>query len=270
VSQSDPSGSLPVLKGRRVVVTRQPSQGQTLIQALVDRGATVVNIPTIEVVEPSSWEPLDTAIREAQSFDWLVFTSGNAVRFFRDRLQLRPEGLGLVENVVVCAIGASTAREAQQAGFEPRVIPQESQAEGLLQSIIDYAGGETALKGLRFLLPRSNIARDYLSEALARLGVIVHSVEAYRTVLPEATREIILKELDAPVDVFTFSSPSTVQNLLAIVGAEALKERFRKSLAACIGPVTAKAAREAGFENVIYPKDRSSESLVGEISKYFS
>jgi uroporphyrinogen III methyltransferase/synthase len=271
--QSRPPKSAPeelTLQGRRVVVTRRSSQSTELLDELQKLGAAIVSLPSIEVGDPESYEALDRAIDNIGTFDWLVFTSANGVRYFHARLKkAKPDAIEHVNRLVVCAIGAATARAAEEAGLIVSVTPQDSQAEGLLRSIIDYAGNEQALRGLRFLLPRSNIARATLIERLSRLGAAVHSVEAYRTVLPQHDLDTIVGTLAEPIDVVTFTSPSTVQNLVALVGADRFSNAFGSALAACIGPVTAQAASQAGLTNVVYPEERTAQALVSEIVKWF-
>jgi uroporphyrinogen III methyltransferase/synthase len=230
-------------------------------------GARVVRIATIRIAPPADWAPLDRAIDSIDDYNFLVFTSVNAVDYFVSRLTLRrPGGANLSSDIVVCAIGSTTARSARELRLRVDLVAETSHAEGLLTAIVQYAGGEEALRGSRFLLPRSSIARDLLLDELRRMGAVVDPVEAYRTLVPTAERDDIIRDLSRqPVDAVTFTSPSTVNNFVTLVGRERLHELLAGAIVVCIGPVTAKAAVDHGFQNVVSPEEHNAGALVDEI-----
>ena len=255
------------LEGRRILLTREKPLSTEQAARLKALGASVLHVPTIQTAPPESWQPLDGAIEQIRVYDWLIFTSANAVAYFADRLYRKLGGEpDLKQGPLVCAIGHATASEAERRSIQVNLLTESANSEELLQAIVDRAGGEAALRGLRMLLPRSDIARDLLPEGLTRLGVEVDSVETYRTVAPAIDRHALLKELEArPLDVATFTSPSTVDNFVDYVGKERISEILGTALIACIGPTTAAAASAHGLRNVVYPKHPSWEALVDEI-----
>jgi uroporphyrinogen III methyltransferase/synthase len=230
-------------------------------------GARVVRIATIRIAPPADWTPLDEAIDAIERYNFLVFTSVNAVDYFVSRLTLRrPGGASLSGDIVVCAIGSATARSARELGLRVDLIAETSHAEGLLSAIVQHAGGEEALRGRRFLLPRSSIARDLLLDELRRMGAQVDPIEAYRTLVPTADRDDIIRAMsEQRVDAVTFTSPSTVNNFVTLVGRDRVQELLGSAIVACIGPVTAKAAADNGFQNVVSPVEHNARALVDEI-----
>jgi uroporphyrinogen-III synthase len=258
------------LSGRRVVVTRQLSQSTELVGLLKERGATVLLIPTIRTVSPLDCAALDAALDRVQSYDCIVFTSANAIEYFVKRLADR--GRGIVETITgatICVIGEATAHAASRMGIRVALIAEDASAEGLLTSISEWLGREQGINGLRFLLPRSDIARDTLADGLTGLGAVVDSVETYRTIPAEGDSDTIRSTLGHErIDAITFTSPSTVTNFVLMAGHGNLDELIGDALIACIGPVTAQAAVEQGFRRVVYPVVHTAEALVDEIARH--
>lgn len=261
-----PPGNRP-LDGRTVVVTRPRTATDELTQILEELGATVISCPTIEVGEPDSWEALDAAIARLASYHWLLFTSANGVRFFFRRFaKLCSEKTSLPAGLTVGAIGAATAKALEGAGVTADVIARDSKAEGMLEAIIERAGGREKLQGLRFLIPRARIAREVLPVELGRLGAHVDAVETYQTVKPEGGGEDIIRLFrDGTVDVITFTSSSTVTNFAALVGLQDLSELLKNITVACIGPITAATAAEYGLVNVAQPEVYTAAALAEAI-----
>src|SRR5262245_3729680 len=177
---SEPPSPLPSpLRGKRILVTRTKAQSEAITTQLESLGATVVHCPTIEIVPPSTWEPLDAAIARIDEYDWLVFTSSNAVRYFFTRFKASRDkkdiALGPQQ---ICAIGPATATAITDEGALVHVTAADSVGEGALQAMIEAAGGDQNLKGLRILLPRARTARGFLQTALRDLGAHVDAVEA--------------------------------------------------------------------------------------------
>src|SRR5215471_1333456 len=173
------------LQGRTVLITRASGQSEEMAGLLEELGAEVICCPTIEFVPPDDWQPLDRAIAALQGFDWIVFTSANGVRFFLRRLAEKSSpGLAAIAGLTCCAIGPATAAALQKAGIRVDVIAADSKAEGALRTIIEDAGGEDRLRGLRFLIPRAAVGRDLLPDELRKLGAEVEVVPAYKTVKP--------------------------------------------------------------------------------------
>ncbi|HXG68932.1 MAG TPA: uroporphyrinogen-III synthase [Blastocatellia bacterium] len=258
------------LEGRTVVVTRPRAANDELTRLLEERGATVILCPTIEVVEPDSWDALDAAIAGIADYHWIVFTSANGVRFFFRRFaKLCGEKSSLPDSLTVGAIGAATAKALEDAGARADVIARDSKAEGMLETIIERAGGREKLRGMRFLIPRARVAREVLPVELGRLGARVDAVEAYQTIKPQTDVESLLRLFqDGKVDVITFTSSSTVSNFAALIGRKDLSELMKNTLVACIGPVTAATAFEYGLTNIAQPEVYTAAALVETIVRH--
>jgi uroporphyrinogen III methyltransferase / synthase len=261
--QDDEPGRRP-LAGQTVMLTRAPAQSADMAAQLEALGATVIHCPTIEIVEPSRWAALDAAISRLEHYQWLIFTSANGVEFFFRRLaQRRGDGLNIVAGLQTCAVGPATARAIASVGGRVDLTAREAKAEGVLAAIIEAAGGEEKIAGLRFLLPRARVAREFLPAELRRRGAHVDAVEAYQTIRPDINRASLVRWIsDNRVDAVTFTSPSTVTNFAALVGTEDLSDSLRGILVASIGPLTTEALRAHGITDVVQPQTYNAAALV--------
>ncbi len=238
-SKLDWYGRLP-LSGKRIVVTRAKGQADALASRLRDLGADAIEMPAIEIRPSEDYVPLDRAIAELRTYDWLIFTSANGVRFFLDRLDRSATDLRALR-ARICAIGPATRAAVEALHLKVDLMGREYVAEGLLAALAPFD-----LSGKRVLLPRAAVARDLVPVELVKRGARVDVVEAYRTVAPEGAAEQAraLFCSGAKPDYITFTSASTVRNVFDITGAEAL----RGVKAISIGPVTSGAARDLGIE----------------------
>jgi len=252
------------LGGKTVLITRALEQSAEMTAQLVELGAAVIHLPTIEVKAPASWTPLDVSISKITDYHWILFTSANGAHFFFRRLsELRSDGVEALAAHIVCAIGPATARAVEAAGAVAHVVASDSKAEGALTAIIDHVGGDESVRGLRFLIPRAQVARDALPEGLRRLGAHVDAVEAYQTVKPDIQAdEIIRLFTEASIDVITFTSSSTVSNLAELIEPADLGDLLANTLVACIGPVTAETAATLGLKRIIQPERYNARELV--------
>ena len=262
------SGHLP-LRGKTILVTRSRAQSEAITAHLEAFGARVIHFPTIEVVPPSSWAPVDASIGRIREYDWIVFTSANGVHFFCRRLsETRNDGLEALADHVVCAIGPATARAVEAAGAVAQVIASDSRAEGALAAIIAHVGGNENVRGLRILIPRARVAREVLPEGLRSLGAHVDAVEAYQTVKPDVRPEDIVRLFtETSIDAITFTSSSTVTNFAELAGLTDLSDLLASTLVACIGPVTAETAAIYGLTRVIQPEVYNATELVATLVK---
>ena len=250
------------LFGRRIVVTRAKGQAEALSARLRALGAEVVELPTIEIRPAADYEPLDRAIAALASYDWLIFTSANGVRFFLDRLDRSAADLRAVR-AKICAIGPATRAAVEALHLKVDLMGKEYVAEGLVEAFASHD-----LVGKRVLLPRAAVARDLVPVELTRRGALIDVVEAYRTVIPEeaATHARELFTAARKPDCITFTSSSTVQNFLAVAGAETLAGVKVVS----IGPVTSKTARGLGIEISAEAQPYTVDGLVSAILGLFS
>ena len=259
------------LLNRNVITTRSAEQAAELNVLFEDAGAKVHVFPMIATIAPASWNELDAAIAARSAYDWLLFTSANAVKFFYRRLTetTTPEESSLTR-LQVGAIGSSTAEALAGFGRKADLVAADAKAEGLVQALIDHLGGAAALREVRFLIPRSRIARDLLPEKLVRLGAVVKTVEAYQTIRPKVDVQSLLALLESGViDVITFTSSSTVHNFIATVGEAQAHKLLRDIQIACIGPVTADTARHYNLTNIIQPMRFTATALVDAIIRVF-
>ncbi|MET0553297.1 MAG: uroporphyrinogen-III synthase [Vicinamibacteria bacterium] len=229
------------LAGWRVLVTRQPEQARGLADALAEEGALVVEVPLIETASPEDPSALAAAVAALDAYDWIVFTSANAVRALADACDRSARARVLPPALRIAAVGPSTAEAVGRAFAGAAVLLQpesDFRAEGLADAFRAFP-----IRGRRIVLPSSVRARDTLAEALRAQGASVTVVTAYRTVTPADAGARIRAALADGIDVVTFASPSAVDGF-----AETCPDRRTWPPAAVIGPVTEAAARERGFE----------------------
>lgn len=231
------------LSGRRVLVTRPPGQAGELADAIRALGGEPVAIPTLRVEPVADPAPVDAALDALAGYDVLLFASANAVEHWVARAQGRGRAAVAAGQRVAC-VGNRTAAAAARHGLPVHLVPERrSDAEGLVAAV----AGAFPPAGRRFLLPRSEIGRDALPEALRAAGAHVDAVAVYRSVVPEDGHEALARRLvSGGLDALTFTSPSTVRNFLAMLGP-AEREAARRCPAVVIGPTTARALREAGW-----------------------
>jgi uroporphyrinogen III methyltransferase / synthase len=230
------------LFGRRLVVTRARAQAGELSRRLEELGAGVLEFPMIEIRPPEDLEPLDEAIRDLDSFEWLIFTSVNGVDAFVERLAHWGLDLrGVPRDARVAAIGPATARRLREVGLRVDVVPKEYRAEALIEEVtVD------SLAGKKVLIPRAHAAREILPEKLREAGAMVVVPPAYESVPSSEGKEALAKELEAgQIDCVTFTASSTVENFVGTFG-EAVR-LLAETRVACIGPITAETASEHGI-----------------------
>ncbi len=251
------------LDSKTVLVTRARAQAEEMTVLLERLGAKVIHVPTIEFIPPDDLAPLDNAIGRLEEYDWIIFTSSNAVDFFIKRLRESRSGASMLGTASVCAIGTATARALEEAGIRANVVAQESTSEGVLRELVERIGGENILRDLKILIPRAKVAREILPTRLRDLGAHVDVVETYQTVLPQIKRSSLKKLFEETrIDVITFTSSSTVSNLAALLGLTDLSGALKSTLVACIGPVTAETARRFGLTSIIQSDVYTAAELV--------
>jgi uroporphyrinogen III methyltransferase/synthase len=258
------------LFGKRIVVTRSREQAGELVDLLESLGAEAIEAPMIRVTPPDDYAPLDKAVAEAGTYDWIVFTSANGVDHFMRRLLAGGDtDIRDLKGVRLIAIGPATSDRLAHHGLRVDLEPAESRAEAIVQALREQGD----LKAKRFLLPRADIAREVLPDELRRAGADVTEVTAYKTVLAEIEREgdpdIYRMLLEGRIDVVTFTSASTVKNFVQIFGAEQSPDLLNATKVASIGPVTAEAAEQYGIKTAIMPKEYTIPALVDAIVAHF-
>lgn len=254
------------LFGKRVLVTRSREQASVLSRRLRKLGAEPVELPAITFEPPEDYTPLDAAIRHIRQYDWIIFTSTNGVRAFMERLWTLGWDARSLAKVKLAAIGPATATALEQCRLRADYVPDQYVAEAVAAGLCD-------VRGQRILLPRADIARPALAIALREAGATVDEVTVYRTVLAEGVqgsassgdlvfptsedvRQMLAKN---QIDVVTFTSSSTVRNLVALLGGV---KPLRGALIACIGPITADTAREMGLRVDMVAEEYTIDGLI--------
>jgi uroporphyrinogen III methyltransferase / synthase len=225
-------------------------------------GAEVFEFPTIEIRPPEDFGPLDEAIRALDSFDWIVFTSVNGVEAFVERLKHRGLDLRSVpRRTKLAAIGPATAKRVEEAGLRVDVTPEEYRAEALIVAL-----AKDSLRGERVLIPRAKVAREILPEKLRETGAEVVVPPAYEAVPSEEGREPMKELLEkGEVDCVTFTASSTVENFVRSFGEEA-RRLLSKTTVACIGPITAKTARDHDIRVDVEAEEYTIGGLVSAVA----
>ena len=251
------------LFGRGIVITRPEAQAEGFGEMLRAAGARVILFPVIRVAPPETWEKLDEALGRIEEYRWIIFTSANGVAFFFRRLREIGRDLRDLKGIRIAAIGPATAASVEALGIRVDLVPEEFVSEGVVKA---FAGKE--LRGGRVLLPRAAEARDVIPEGLAALGARCDIATTYRTIRSDrSASELEPLFADGKVDVVSFTSPSTVKNFLGIMGpAFRLPPGVR---IACIGPVTAAAARKAGLAVDILQERFTIPGMVEALIAYF-
>ncbi|MDD2308879.1 MAG: uroporphyrinogen-III C-methyltransferase [Desulfuromonadaceae bacterium] len=254
------------LCGKKIIVTRAAEQAGEFSARLAARGATVLECPTIRLVEPENWQLLDLAIRELPGYDWVVLTSVNAVRFFFQRLDTLGFDARALGGCRVCTVGPRTADRIRSYGIKPDLVASDYKAEGVVDEF-----SRLDMQGSRVLFPRADKARDVIPRELKRMGAQVDSPVAYRNVLPERLPPETLFALEKrSVDCITFTSSSTVQNLAAMLGEELMLDMLRGVAVASIGPITSKSCRDLGLKVDIEPESYTIDALAEALERHFT
>ena len=253
--------ALKPLAGRRIVVTRAPEQSGELVRTLEHLGGEVSLVPAVAFEPPEDSGPLDRALQEFSRFDWVLFTSQNAVRFASIRLKQ----LGLPPATrQIAAVGPATAATARHEGFRVDYVATNHTAHSLAGELCDQVADRSVF------LPRSDRSDPAIAQALSEVGARVTDAIAYRTTAPEPPPAAILSRLrSADFDVAIFSSPSAFHNFDGFLGTGSLAALAERTHFAAIGPTTAKAMREAGVRVHIEAEEATSAGLADAIIRYF-
>jgi uroporphyrinogen-III synthase len=254
---------MPTLINKRILITRTRHQASELATQLEALGATTILIPTIEIVSPASFCALDAALTCLRTYDWLLFTSANAVEAFHRRAQFN-RITQLPQKVAV--IGPATLRAANAIGLTVDLVPPQYIAESLAAALLPEAAGRS------FLLVRAAEARDTLPEALTAAGATVTIAEAYRNQIPPDSIPALQALFASPEtypDAITFTSASTARNLVTFLEAANLTLPGTITLAS-IGPITSQTLRDLGHDPTIEAAEPTIPALVQILATHFA
>jgi uroporphyrinogen III methyltransferase / synthase len=224
------------LHGKTIVVTRAAGQSSQFTQLLQQQGATVIEMPALEIGAPSSWDDLDGAIAHLAQFDWLILTSSNAVDYFFDRLRTQGKDARALAGVKVAVVGKKTAAILKQQGIQPDYVPPDYVADSLIEHF-----PEAELAGIKVLFPRVETGgREVLVKELGAKGAIVTEVAAYQSLcVADISPEILSRLPD--IDVITFASSKTAQCACQLLDTAKGKGWDKDICIASIGPQTSEA-----------------------------
>jgi len=248
------------LLGKTILITRASSQSDRLRISLEAAGARVLECPAIQIVPLEDWAEVDRAVANLHAYDWVIFTSANAVEHFMQRVK----NAGAICAVRIAVVGPSTARSLEKWGLAASLVPSSFRAEGLLDAL------PSELPGLRVLLPRAETAREILPDELRRRGAAVDVVPVYRTTKASTGLLDLTAILSQErVDALVFTSPSAARYFSEVLG-ENLGSTIGPTPIAAIGPVVREALESLGMKVSIQPEQATMEELTRAICNYFS
>lgn len=263
-----PENSPSSLVEKRIVITRALTESEDLARELTRRGAIPVVFPLVSFSQPEDFGPLDKAIDDLAAFDWVILTSVRAARAVVARASesgrpLRPRG----SHWRAGCVGPVTAEAAKLAGFPVAHVATTHNGVALAEEL------GSQLAGAKILLPRSDRANPDLPAALKRFGADVTEVIAYRTVTPADVNRSALGEVAfGKIDALLFFSPTAIKHfgLVSSTNWRSLSGLQNEVAITAVGPVTAKALREAGVERLVIASDTTAASVIEALEKHFA
>ena len=251
------------LFGKRVLVTRSRSQASRLCSLLEQSGANPVELPTIQIGPLDDFSELDATLKKVADYNWVLFASANAVESIFERLDLQGKDARALAGTTIGAIGPATARALARRGITADFVPSRPVSEAILKELSGHDW-----KGVSVLLPSADIGRDELEKGLTDMGARVNRLAAYRNVPVQGVSGLAKKAFLDGVDVVTFTSSSTVRNLVEMLDGDLTA--IQASFIACIGPVTSATARELRLRVDLEASEHTVEGLVGALNDHFA
>jgi len=250
------------LFGKRILITRAKNQASKLSKLLKCYGAEVIEFPMIKIVPPLNFKELDKAIRQIDTYNWIIFTSTNGVKYLFDRLREMGGDIRDLKGVNISAIGPATKKMLENMQLNVDFCPEkEFTQEGLLTGFRKWE-----MKGKRVLVPRSNQGRKVLIDGLKEIGAIVDEVIVYRTI---KERIDVAQLAESKIDIIIFTSSSTVTNFCSVFNEEELSKFLNEVKIVSIGPITTKKAQVLGLNVDITAQESTMNGLVEAILKEF-
>jgi uroporphyrinogen III methyltransferase/synthase len=251
------------LHGRRVLITRARHQVDMFRRELVELGASVIEIPTIQIESMPMDDQVVRAISHLDRTALVIFASANAVDIFFQMLLTSGSDARAFHGSKLCAIGQETAESLEAHGLRPELITSEYTAEGLAKALEGWE-----MKGMRVLVPRAEVARDALPSLLANRGAEVEILPVYRATCPSEAGDALMRLFNNEgADVITFTSSSTVANFVRAFPEDRLPAVLGEAEVACMGPVTADTARKLGLPVAIVAREYTTHGLVQAIAE---
>ena len=252
-----------VLSGKRVLITRSRTQASRLRTLLEQAGANAVELPTIQISPLEDFSELDATLDRLSGYGWVIFASANAVESVFQRLEALGKDARALAGTTVGAIGPATAQALAHRGITADFVPSRPVSEAVLKEL-----SSRDWQDVRVLLPSADIGRDELERGLAEMGATVERLAAYRNVPVEGAAGRAKEAFIEGVDVVTFTSSSTVRNLVEMLNGD--RTALEASFIACIGPATSATARELGLRVDLEATEHTVEGLVAALTEHFS
>ncbi len=254
------------LLGKKIVVTRARAQASNFIKLLRNAGAQCIEIPTIEIMPPEDNKALEQSIDNIKSFDWVIFTSVNGVKFFFDTLYSKNKDVRILGHLKFACIGPVTKETLREYGIISDVLPDTYKAESVIKAFSDKN-----IKGRHILIPRAKKARAVLPLELIKMGAEVEEVTAYETKLSDHGKDTLINMLENnEIDMVTFTSSSTIENFVKLLPKDQSKKLLKTFTSACIGPITEKTAISLGINPDIVADEYTIEGLMNSILDHFN
>ena len=225
-------------------------------------GADVIELPMIEIKDLPDYSELDLYLKSVKKFNWMVFTSTNSVDSVFNRLDEMGEDSRCLANIKILAIGDVTCEKLLNRGIKADLVTSKSASEEVIKEL-----SEIKWKDTRVLIPASNIARTVIRDGLATLGAEVVQIPAYTNTVPENVAKQATNILNEGVDVITFASSSTVDNLIDILGDQ--KKLIDNSFNVSIGATTTKTAENRGIKISAQAERPDIESMVQSLLDHY-
>lgn len=255
------------LKNKRVLITRTKTQAKHFAEKISNLGGEPVIIPLISIVSAANEEPLISAMKNIQHFDWLVLTSQNGVDAFFSVFNREHIKNEQIKGLKIAVVGSKTMQAVENIGLGAHLMPEHHYtAEALAEALLGKVK-----KGERVLMARGNLARNVLPENLMKNGIDVVDVIAYETIMNTEGQNELIKELhEEKLDVITFTSSSTVNHFVQLVKEIDWKTKLRSVCLAAIGPITASTMRHHGLTPDVVAKINTTDGLLDEVISYLN
>lgn len=248
------------LKGMKVLIPRGKRQAKSFSELVKGYGGVPVEIPLIAFRPVETSNALIDVSSRLHSFDWLIFTSNVAVETFLSFVDISNQKA--LPKIAV--IGERTESFVNSKGLHAEFIPKEYVAEGFVQEFLPFVE-----QGMKILIPKGNLARDYICSALSEKGAIVEEVIVYETFFPDESRKLLKEKLAAgELDILTFTSPSTIDHLMSVVKENNLHSSIEHCIIGCIGPISKEKARRYGLTVHAAPQVYTVHNMLKSIIAY--
>lgn len=251
------------LFGKRVMITRSRSQASELARLIEETGGEAYEFPVIHLAPPRDWRAVDAAVHTLEQYDWIVFTSVNGVEFFFDRMRELAVDIRRIRGKIA-AVGTATEEALRARGLLADLVPKQYVGEALFEELQPFVG-----TGQKILLPRADIARKAVPDALREIGCAVTEIDVYENLPVAEHREEAVQMLkDGDIDILTFTSSSTVKNFVRLMEGENLQTLLGGVIVASIGPVTTDTAEKMGLQVDITAATHTISGLVEALADY--